>query len=101
MQPNLEDIVIGAVARIDGTFKNYAGVLADPSALRLRVRSPSAVVTTYLFGTAAEVIKDAVGKYHANIVMTEAGNWTYRWEADAPNAGADEGRITVKKSIVI
>lgn len=95
------NFVIGAVAKIAATIKNDAGVLADPSAFRLRVKSPSGVLTNYVFGSAGEVIKDAVGTYHALIPLTEAGRYTYRWEADAPNAGAFEGVITVKKSIVI
>lgn len=106
MPPNFDDCVVGQAIQILAEFKLYTlipliPVLADPTALRLKLRNPSGVVTTYIFGVAPEVVKDAVGKYHANIVMNVAGNWSYRWESDAPNAGADEGRITVKKSIVI
>lgn|GEM_PF-1105941 len=101
MLPNLENIVIGEVAKITVAIVNSAAVAADPSALRLKVKSPSGTLTTYVFGVAVELVKDSVGNYHANIVMSEAGAWAYRWEADAPNAGASEGRITVKKSIVI
>lgn len=95
------NFVIGAVAKIAVTIKNDAGVLADPSAFRLRVKSPSGILTNYVFGSAAEIVKDAVGTYHAVIPLTEAGKWTYRWEADTPNVGVVEGVIAVKKSIVI
>lgn len=101
MLPKLEDIVIGEVAVIAVAIKNSAGLAADPSALRLITKSPSGLLTTYVFGVAIELVKDSVGNYHANVLMNEAGGWAYRWEADAPNAGANEGRITVKKSIVI
>lgn len=101
MRPNELDIVAGQAVQITANFKNVNGVLADPSALRLRVRSPSNVVSVYVYGAAAEVVKDGVGKYHANIVLPADGAWTYRWEADAPNAGAAEGKIVVKKSIVL
>lgn len=101
MRPSLENIVVGQAIQITASFTNVNDVLADPSALRLRVRSPAGVITSYVYGAAAELVKDSVGKYHANIAMTEPGNWTYRWEADAPNAGAAEGKITVKKSLVI
>lgn len=100
MRPNLENIVIGQGIRLTAEFTNVNGALADPSALRVRVRSPSGVLTDYVYGAAAEMVKESVGKYHATIVVPEEGHWTYRWEADAPNAGAAEGRITVKKSIV-
>lgn len=101
MQPSLDDIVIGSVVQISAAIKNMAGVLADPSALRLKVRDPSGTITNYVFGNAAEIVKLAPGEYRADLVMTAAGKWTYRWEADAPNAGAAEGLIVVKKSIVI
>lgn len=101
MQPKLDDIVIGSVVQISAYIKNLAGVLADPSALRLRVRDPSGTITNYVFGSAPEIVKLAAGVYRADLVMSAAGKWTYRWEADAPNAGAAEGLIVVKKSIVI
>lgn len=101
MRPNLENIVVGQAIQITAEFTNVNGELADPSALRIRVRDPEGTITAYQFGTAAEVVKDSTGKYHANLALNQVGNWTYRWEADAPNAGASEGLITVKKSIVI
>lgn len=101
MQHNYEDIVVGAAARIVVSIKNDVGVAADPGALRLKTKSPAGTVTTYTYLVGTVIVKDAVGEYHANVPMTEAGSWAYRWESDAPNAGADEGRISVKKSIVI
>lgn len=101
MQHNFEDIVVGAAARIGVSIKNATGIAADPSALRLKTKSPSGTLVTYTYLTGTVIVKSAVGEYYANVTMIEAGNWTYRWESDAPNAGADEGRITVKKSIVI
>ena len=101
MQHNFEDIVIGAAARIVVSIKNDVNVAADPSALRLKTKSPSGTLVTYTYLTGAVIVKSAVGEYYANVIMTEAGSWAYRWESDAPNAGADEGRILVKKSMVI
>lgn len=101
MRPNSEDVVIGQALRITASFTNVNGVLADPSALRIRVRAPDGTVTPYQYGSAAEVVKESTGKYHANIAMLQAGTYKWRWEADAPNAGAAEGLIVVKKSIVI
>lgn len=101
MQLNLEDIVIGEVAKISVAITDSNAIASDPSALRLKVKSPAGTLTTYVFGVAAELVKDSIGNYHANILMNEVGKWAYRWEADAPNAGANEGLITVKKSIVL
>ncbi|HAF00399.1 MAG TPA: hypothetical protein DCG63_03805 [Methylophilaceae bacterium] len=101
MQRSLDDVVIGSAVKISVSIFNDLDVLTDPSALRLKVRSPAGVVTVYVFGAAAEIVKDSVGNYHGNIVLSAAGTWTYRWEADTPNAGVGEGKVLVKKSIVI
>lgn len=100
MQRKLNNVVFGAVVQIGLTIKNMQSVLADPSALRLKLRDPDDVITTYVFGVDDEVVKDSVGSYHADLVMSKSGRWAYRWESDAPNAGADEGLIQVNKSIV-
>lgn len=46
------------------------------------------------------IVKDSVGNYHADILLANAGLWAWRWELDAPNAGAVEGTITVLPSHV-
>lgn len=96
-----DNYIPGEVTRISVTVMDSAGAAADPGALRLKVKPPAGAVTTYTFGSSAEIIKDAVGRYHADIQLTAAGVWAYRWELDAPNAGAVEGVITVQKSRVI
>jgi hypothetical protein len=101
MQHNYEDIVVGAAARIYVSIKNDVGLAADPGALRLKTKSPSGVLTTFTYNVGVVIVKSAVGEYYANVPMTAAGKWAYRWESDAPNAGADEGWISVKKSVVI
>lgn len=91
--------VVGEVARLSLLLINSIGVAADPGALRLKVRNPlTAVITTYAYG-AGVVIKDSVGNYHADIALPVAGLWLWRWESDAPNAGANEGSLSVSPSI--
>lgn len=101
MLPSLDNIIIGEVVKFTVAIVNSSNVAADPSALRLKLKSPTGIVTTYVFGIATELVKDSVGNYHADILITDAGSWTYRWESDTPNAGANEGYIVVKKSIVL
>lgn len=92
--------LIGEAAHVSVALTNIAGVAVDPGVLRLKFKSPAGVVTTWLV-TAGQVVKDAVGSYHAEIPLSEAGSWRYRWEADAPNQGAAEGVLNVRKSVVI
>lgn len=100
-QPNVENVVIGGAVKISLAVLNDSGLPADPPTLRLRVKAPDGQVSVYVFGVGAVISKASVGNYAASIIMTQSGNWAYRWESDAPNAGAEEGRIVVKKSIVI
>lgn len=90
----------GEVARLTLALTDIAGAAADPGALRLKVKPPSGVVATYTYGIAAEVVKDSQGNYHADIPLTTAGEWRWRWESDTPNAGAVESFLSVSASTI-
>lgn len=96
-----DNYIPGEVARISVTVLDAAGLAADPGALRLKVKPPAGALASYTYGSSAQIVKDATGRYHADIQLPTAGLWAYRWELDAPNAGAVEGVITVSKSRVI
>ena len=91
----------GEVARISLSVADMAGAAADPGALSLKVKPPVGEVATYIYGSGAVIVRDGLGNFHADISLASAGQWAYRWELGAPNAGAAEGVITVRKSWVI
>lgn len=93
--------LIGQVVRISVAATDADATAADPGGLALLVKSPDGTITTYTYGTAAEVVRTATGAYHADIALDTAGTWRWRWEATAPNAGADEGALTVLASKVV
>lgn len=92
------DWIIGQTARLSVAITDAANAAADPGTLRLKAKTPAGVTTTYTYGVGGEIVKDAVGAYHADIALAAAGRWIWRWETDAPNAGADEGELNVRKS---
>jgi hypothetical protein len=92
------NFVIGEIAYIGVTIEDGSLALADPGALRLKAKAPDGSVTTQAIGSG--VVKDTVGVYHGFIPLNQSGTWSYRWESDAPNAGAVEGTLTVAKSKV-
>lgn len=92
--------VIGQVARVNGAVTDAAGAAADPGELLLKVKPPTGDVVSHVYG-AGVVLKDAVGAYHADITLDQAGAWNFRWEATAPNVGADEMSLQVPKSRVV
>lgn len=92
--------IIGDAARLSVSITDAAGAAADPSALRLKIKPPSGAVTTYTYG-GAEIVRDGVGLYRSDLLLSAAGWWMYRWETDAPSAGVAEGALEVTQSIVI
>ena len=97
----LETYLVGDIARISLGVADLTGAIADPGGLVLRVKSATGSVTATTYGVEAVIVRDGLGAYHADIPLTAPGQWAYRWECSAPNAGAAEGVINVQKSRVI
>jgi hypothetical protein len=87
--------IIGQVVRLPVRILNRAGQGVDPGAVVLKIRAPDGSLLL------PEVVKDAVGRYHVDVVADAAGHWAYRWEFAAPNAGAAEGAFLVQPSRVV
>lgn len=93
--------IVGEVAHISLGVADIGGAPADPGALTLKIKAPGSAVTTLTYGVDAAIVRDGVGAFHADIGLSAAGQWAYRWELSAPNTGAAEGLFTVQKSRVI
>lgn len=87
--------LVGQVARIDADIRGETGLPADPGSLVLKTRLDTGVIMSYVYGQAPEVVRDATGAFHAELPLMLAGQLFYRWETDAPNKGAAEGRIVI------
>jgi len=78
-------------------FKNAAGALADPTTVTLKwgyassATAQATSVTTWLYGTDSQVVKDGTGVYHADIPVTRAGIHRFRWVGTGAVAAASEG----------
>ena len=70
---------VGARIKLQASF-TVAGVLTDPTAITLKVKTPSNVITTYTYA-AGQIIKSATGIYYKEIDVVEDGAWHYRWES--------------------
>jgi hypothetical protein len=69
----------GTVASPTDGFRDAAGVLIDPTTVRLKYKAPGAAVVIFTFGT-GEIIKDGVGLYHYDADTTAlVGVWSYEW----------------------
>lgn len=92
----MSDINPGDVVRVTTSpgFTNSSGVVADPTTVTLKWFLHGGTVTTWVFGTDDEVVKDSTGIYHADIPVSAEGVHYYRWEGTGTVAAAEEGYFT-------
>ena len=70
----------GTLVSVQGTFKNSAGAVQDPSVVKLTVREPDGTTTTYTYNVEATITKTSTGIYAANLDTTsKRGLWLYTW----------------------
>ncbi|PKO49005.1 MAG: hypothetical protein CVU31_02480 [Betaproteobacteria bacterium HGW-Betaproteobacteria-4] len=93
-----EPFIPGEVATLTMRVTTLDGISADPGTITLKIESPASGVADYIYGVAAEIVRDGEGLYRAEIPLNVAGRWYYRWDLASPNAGAVEGSIEVKRS---
>lgn len=87
---------VGDAVRVStaSAFTDAAAAAFDPDIVRGKVLDPAGAVTTYVYGTDAELIRDGAGLYHFDINVDAEGTWYYRIEGESSGGayqGADEG----------
>lgn len=74
-------------------------VLTDPATLTFAFETPAGVVTTYVYGVDAALVRDSVGKFHVEITLTEPGWWKWRQESTGV-VTADQGKFKVTPELI-
>ncbi len=68
----------GTLVTVQGVFKDSAGAVQDPTAVKLTTVEPSGIETTYTYPTV--IAKTSTGIYTANLDTTgKRGLWIYTW----------------------
>jgi hypothetical protein len=75
---------VGDRRRLRFRFRDSAGAFADPTTVTFKMKEPDAVVTTYVYGVAAQLVKEAVGQYYVRWPIAKAGLHT--WSAGGTGA---------------
>lgn len=89
----------GTTLRLTVSFTDEDGDAVDPATVTFSTATPSGRVTSYVYGTDAEVGKSAVGSYYADIVPDQSGRWQFRWlTTGTGTALATEGDFVVQAS---
>jgi hypothetical protein len=91
----LNQYEVGDLLRYSGEFRNSGGTLIDPTTVTFKARNPAGTITSYLYGTDAQVVKDSTGIYHVDWSLTSAGKWYFRIESTGTGQAADEEEVLV------
>lgn len=86
----------GGTVTVWGLFSNpVTKAYIDPETVTLRVRAPNAVVTNFVYGVDSEIVRDTVGNYYYNLVLSQRGTYHWKWSAstDFPNAVVVPGEL--------
>lgn len=98
MSHGINEFDIGDAVRCSAEFRNLAGALTDPTTVSVSVKTPAGVITTKVYGTDAEVIRESAGKFYIDVDATAAGVWFYRFFSTGTGKAAAERQFNVKKS---
>lgn len=90
----------GDKIRLTVTFKNLAEVVTDPTNVYLRVRTPSGTQSTHQYGVDGNVVKTSTGIYYYDLQISESGTYRYKWEGTGALQVSEEGRLSVRKSLI-
>lgn len=87
----------GALVRCRTQFRDpeTQDAYVDPASVTFKVRAPNGTTTTYVYGTDAQLVKESVGHYRADVNADQAGQWTFRFESGGTYQDADEATFTV------
>lgn len=89
----------GSPIRIGFHFEEDDGDDVDPTTVTFKVRSPTGVETSYVYGTDSAVVKLSTGDYYGEFTPTEGGVWRWRFQTTGQNVStAMEGREIVQAS---
>lgn len=87
--------VQGMLLRFSVTFKDLAGVPADPSTVTFSLRGPDGVTTSFTYGVDPEIIRDSAGVFHTDALPSSEGEWKWRWQGTGAVAAATEGGMLI------
>lgn len=90
-------VPVGTRVRYKVLFKSLANVAADPATVRFKIKPAGGAQVTYVYPTNAELVKDSVGNYHVDYLLSIPGFWTARFEGSGTvDVASDDVVVTAK-----
>ena len=95
-------INIGDVRRMSVSYQEKDLTYVDPTTITLNIIAPSGAITTYVYGTDSELVKDSTGQYHADYLLDESGIWKYQFISTGTLPSMEEGSwATLSNRVVV
>lgn len=85
----------GQKVRCSVTFA-VSGTATDPTTVTAKVKSPSGILTTYVYGTHAELVRDGTGLYHVDVTTNEIDQWNFRFEGTGTCTAVEEAAFQAR-----
>lgn len=73
------DVGDGVTLKVND-IKNRDGAISDPTTLTFTMTEPDGTVTTYVYGTDTQLVRDSVGNYHVDWVITKVGAHVWKFD---------------------
>lgn len=83
---------IGNVVRVTGNFTDpfNSDADTDPGLVKAAIKNPSGNLTTYVYGTDAELVRSTTGVYYVDVYFDEVGTWHIRIYSETTGIAAAE-----------
>lgn len=89
---------LGNIARIKALFLSSSGAPADPSTVKVKIRTPAGAESELTYLTDAAVLRDSVGAYHVDVTLAQVGAYRFRWVGAGALVAAQETSLSVGPS---
>ena len=89
---------IGDMRRLQVTFSNLAGAVADPTAVTFRIKKPDGTAISYVYGIDAGLVKSATGVYYVDFSIALPGRHVYRFVGTGAVETAENGEFYVRRN---
>jgi hypothetical protein len=76
---------VGQAVRIPINFEDSSDADIDPATVQFQFKDPRGVITTYVYGTDAQLIRSDAGDYYVDVVPDRSGRWYYKWLTSGTN----------------
>ncbi len=94
----LTNYIVGDAPRLTGTFKNSAGSASDPSGIVFKIREPDGALTTYTYGTDAELVRSSTGVYYVDWPVAKVGAHYFEFGGTGSVVAVQDAVFTARAS---